>query len=135
MKKTIKSTIALTCLVLAFLPLAVFSQDKAKPWPVPADAKSKVNPVKSKAALADAENLWNDKCSSCHGKKGLEDTSKARSLDTAPGNFSTADFQASTDGELFYRTKVGREDMPSYSKKLTDEEIWEVVNYMRTFKK
>jgi len=50
MKNTIKSRIAMICLALAFIPMAAFSQAKAKPWPVPAEFKSKANPVKSNAA-------------------------------------------------------------------------------------
>jgi mono/diheme cytochrome c family protein len=51
------------------------------------------------------------------------------------GDFSSADFHTQTDGELFYKTKVGRADMPSFAKKLSDEEIWLTVHYMRSLKK
>lgn len=56
-------------------------------------------------------------------------------LDTECGDFSKAAFQSQTDGALFYKTYEGRKDMPSYKKKIPDaEDIWAVVNYMRTFK-
>ena len=43
--------------------------------------------------------------------------------------------KAQTDGSLFYKTKVGRKDMPSYKTKIPDaNDMWAVVNYMRTFK-
>ena len=136
MKNKIKSRIAIACLVLAFVPIAAFSQDKAKPWPVPAEFKSKANPVKSAAAsIADGKEAYEAKCASCHGKKGLGDGPKAKTLDTASGDFTTTTFQSETDGELFWKTKTGRDDMPSYKAKLTDEEIWSAVNYIRTFKK
>jgi mono/diheme cytochrome c family protein len=136
MKKTIKSRIALVCLALAFMPIVAFSQAKAKPWPVPADFKSKASPVKSSAAtLADGKEAFESKCASCHGKKGLGDGPKAKTLDTPSGDFTSAAFHAQTDGEMFYKTKTGREDMPSYKGKLTDEEIWSTVAYMRTLKK
>jgi mono/diheme cytochrome c family protein len=136
MKNTIKSRIAMICLALAFIPMAAFSQAKAKPWPVPAEFKSKANPVKSNAAsIADGKEAYEAKCASCHGKKGLGDGPKAKTLDTPSGDFTTATFQAQTDGELFWKTKTGREDMPSYKAKLTDEEIWSAVNYIRTLKK
>jgi mono/diheme cytochrome c family protein len=136
MKKTIKSRIALACLALAFLPMATFAQAKNKPWPVPAEFKSKANPVKSSAtAIADGKEVYDAKCASCHGKKGLGDGPKAKTLDTPSGDFTTAAFQGETDGELFWKTKTGREDMPSYKAKLTDEEIWSSVVYVRTLKK
>lgn len=134
--ETIKSRIALACLALAFLPMATFAQAKNKPWPVPAEFKSKANPLKSSAStIADGKEVYDAKCASCHGKKGLGDGPKAKTLDTPSGDFTTAAFQGETDGELFWKTKTGREDMPSYKAKLTEEEIWSSVVYIRTLKK
>lgn len=95
------------------------------------------NPVKSDAAsLAEGKTLWNKHCASCHGKMGLGDGSKAAQLKTDPGNFSKAAFQGQSDGALFYKTLEGRDDMPSFKKKIPDQsEIWSIVNYIRTFKK
>ena len=137
MMETIKSRFAITCVVLAFIPLAAFTQQqKPKAWPAPAEMKSKANPVKSSAAtIADGKVAYDKMCASCHGKKGLGDGPKGKLLDTSSGDITSAGFQAMSDGELFWKTKVGREDMPSYKSKLTDEEIWSVVNYMRTLKK
>ena len=107
-----------------------------KPWVVPANFKSMKNPV----AVSDASNkagqtLYTKNCASCHGKTGLGDGVKAKSLKTFPSNFSKAEFQNQTDGEHFYKTKTGRGDMPKYEGKLSDDDIWNVVNYIRTFKK
>ena len=75
-------------------------------------------------------------CKSCHGSKGLGDGPKSKELDTPSGDFSLKEFQAQTDGELFYKIQTGRDDMPSFKKKITDDEdIWNLVNYMRTFAK
>jgi len=54
---------------------------------------------------------------------------------TDPGDFSKPAFQAQTDGEMFYRLSEGRDDMPSFKKKLPDEEDrWNLVNFMKTLK-
>jgi hypothetical protein len=38
------------------------------------------------------------------------------------------------DGALFYKTLEGRDDMPNFKKKIPyEEDIWDVVNYVRTF--
>jgi mono/diheme cytochrome c family protein len=77
--------------------------------------------------------LYAKQCSSCHGKKGLGDGSKAPDL---KGDFSSATAQKQTDGEIFYKMTEGREDMPSFKKKIPNEEDrWLVVNYVRTLKK
>ena len=107
-----------------------------KPWPVPDAAKNKANPVKSDAAsIAEGKALYNQHCKSCHGTKGKGDGPKAAQLDTESGDFSLAAFQAQTDGALFYKTAEGRKDMPSYKKKIPEaNDIWAVVNYLRTLK-
>ena len=107
-----------------------------KPWVVPDNFKSIKNPVaqsdaSTKAGLA----VFTKNCASCHGKAGLGDGVKARTLKDFPGNFTKADFQSLADGDIFYRTKTGRGEMPKYDGKLSDDDIWNVVNYMRTLKK
>jgi mono/diheme cytochrome c family protein len=107
-----------------------------KPWVVPDNFKSMKNPVavgdvSTKAGLA----LYIKNCASCHGKAGLGDGVKARTLKTFPGDFSNPGFQKQSDGDLFYKTKTGRDEMPKYESKLADEDIWNIVNYMRTLKK
>jgi mono/diheme cytochrome c family protein len=107
-----------------------------KPWTAPAEYKTKKNPIandeaSNKAGMA----LYNKNCASCHGKTGLGDGVKARMLKDFPGDFSGAAFQNQTDGEHFYKTKSGKGEMPKYEGKLTDDDIWNIVNYMRTLKK
>ena len=107
-----------------------------KPWVVPANFNSMKNPIaQSVASTKTGLDLYTKNCASCHGKAGLGDGVKARSLKTFPGDFSKADFQGQTDGDHFYKTKTGRGEMPKYDGKLADNDIWNVVNYMRTFKK
>ena len=108
-----------------------------KPWPVPDKNAKMANPVKSDdASLKAGKAIWAKDCASCHGKSGLGDGTKAKGLKTHPGDFSKASVQDQSDGALFYKVSTGRDDMPSFKKKIPDaEEIWSVVNYMRTFKK
>jgi mono/diheme cytochrome c family protein len=107
-----------------------------KPWVVPANFKSMKNPI-AKSDVSDKAGLavFTKNCAACHGKTGLGDGVKARALKNFPGDFSKADFQGLADGELFYKTKNGRDEMPKYEGKLTDDDIWNTVNYLRTFKK
>lgn len=108
-----------------------------KPWPVPDAAKNKKNTVASNAeSIAAGKVLWNTHCKSCHGAKGLGDGTKAAQLKTEPGDFSKATMHAQTDGSLFYKISEGRDDMPSFKKKIADEDDrWSLVNFIRTLKK
>lgn len=102
-------------------------------WEVPANYKTMKNPVSaSSGSLSNGKALWDMHCKSCHGKYGEGDGPKAANLDTHPGDFTLEEFQGQTDGSLFYKTKFGRDEMPSFEKKIPDDqEIWDIVNYMR----
>lgn len=120
-----------------FFLVSSFSKVVAQEWTVPDKYKKMTNPVKvDNSTLAEGKTLWAKHCQSCHGKTGMGDGTKAAQLKTEPGNFTKASFQEQSDGSLFYKTLEGREDMPSFKKKIPDQsEIWSIINYIRTFKK
>jgi mono/diheme cytochrome c family protein len=125
-------------IVLFLASLAVSAQSKPKPWNVPDAEKAKKSTVKAgdAAVIAAGKELWMKHCKSCHGAKGLGDGAKAATLKTEAGDFSTAAFQKQTDGELYYKIVKGRDDMPSYEKKIPEAaDMWSVVAFMRTLKK
>lgn len=122
--------------IVAIVSFVFMSFADQEPWVVPAKDKALKNKVVYDAsAKVEAKNLYNKHCKSCHGAKGLGDGPKAKEVKGDLGDFSSAKFHAQTDGELFYKTKVGRKDMPGYAKKMTDEEIWLTVHFMRELKK
>lgn len=132
-------TLSVLLLITTFIIVASFkfSQQQPKPWPVPDKDAKKANPVKADAAsISDGKASWAKNCASCHGKMGKGDGSKAAKLTTHPGDFSTATTQSQSDGALFYKIAHGRDEMPNFKNKISDEdEIWSLVNYIRTFKK
>ena len=63
----------LFCLVAGlFIVVAGFKiNQEPKPWPAPDAAAKKANPVKSSSeSISAGKSLWNQHCSSCHGKSG-----------------------------------------------------------------
>jgi mono/diheme cytochrome c family protein len=122
------------CSLIVFMSVSLTAQPK--PWVVPANFKTMKNPVAvGEASTKAGQALYTKNCASCHGKAGLGDGVKARSLKDFPGDFSKAEYQNQSDGDQFYKTKFGRAEMPKYDGKLADNDIWNIVNYMRTFKK
>jgi mono/diheme cytochrome c family protein len=139
--KSVRTTFVFTSglPVLALITLLTSMKpafQEPEPWKVPEEFKEMKNPVEADStSLQTGEALYKKHCASCHGKSGLGDGVVARTLLTFPGDFSGEYYQSQTDGEHFYKTKFGRDEMPKYESKITDEEIWYIVNYMRTFKK
>jgi mono/diheme cytochrome c family protein len=134
--KTTRKLFSAPAAVIIGLLFTLTVSAQPKPWVVPDNYKTMQNPVvKGDASNKAGMALYNKYCASCHGKTGLGDGVKSRMLTTFPGDLSGAAYQNETDGEQFYKTKFGREEMPKYEGRLTDDDIWNIVNYMRTFKK
>ena len=126
------SLMSLSGIILVSVSIMAFvaAPQQTKPWIVPDNYKSMKNPVEFDKAAAAA--LYTTHCKSCHGKEGLGDGTKAAQLDTPSGDFTSDEFQSQSDGSLFYKTLKGRDDMPSYEKKIPDpDDIWLLVHYMR----
>lgn len=70
-------------------------------------------------------------CQSCHGKDGraLESFDFEATDLTDPERYR----HGSTDGDLFFSTREGAgNDMPPFKDKLTDQQVWEVVWFLRS---
>jgi mono/diheme cytochrome c family protein len=135
--KTLK-LIAISVLVLTFfISNQAFAQKK---WDVPAAEKSKVNPkAKDASVTALGKTEWNNSCKACHGKVGLDDGPKGKMTSEFASKNHVAlanNIKNQTDGELAYKIKTGNGGgMPAYGKKLKDEDIWGLVNFVRTLQK
>ena len=105
-------------------------------WMAPASANGKKNPVATSAASIEAgKKIYSKECASCHGKKGFGDGPKASDLSKEPHNLSTKEFQSQSDGAIFWKITKGNKPMPTFATAYTDEERWNVVNYLRTLGK
>lgn len=130
--KTIKTLIPLALVAAVLFAFNLPPQDE---WVVPEKYVNMKNPTDPSVDLNIGKALYAKHCQSCHGKEGYGDGTKADGLEGDLGDFSSEEFQAQTDGELFYKSYFGRNDMPNYEKKIPEEEdMWLVVNYMRTLK-
>ena len=128
--KTVKFLFILGLISFGFIAFTELDQDE---WIVPDKYEKMTNPEEaSKENIALGKSLYAKHCKSCHGKEGYGDGPKADEVDGALGDFSSDEFQAQSDGALFYKSYVGRKDMPNYEKKMSKEDVWLVVNYMRT---
>jgi cbb3-type cytochrome c oxidase subunit III len=97
----------------------------------PEAAKVK-NPIAQSAeAIAAGKRVYTRMCSRCHGPEGKGDGTAA-SAAVPDLTDATWDYGAS-DGEIFAVIHDGvSTDMDGYAARLSDAEIWNVVNYVRS---
>ena len=116
-----------TIVVVLFLVLAQGNPDAAK----------LKNPVVSSAeSLAAGKKLY-AKCASCHGING-EGGAGNDLIPAAPSLVDSTWDHGSTDGEIFDNIKNGVApdfNMVPFKDQLKDEEIWHIVNYLRSIGK
>ncbi len=122
-------TLGLICLSIGF---AAFQKPN---WTIPEEEKQRKNPVApSEAALKAAKAIYADQCANCHGDTGKGDGSDAMMYDPGPADLTDASqMKKATDGEIYYQITEGRKPMPSFKKRLTDEQRWQLVLLVRSF--
>ena len=138
MKNSVKLVAIFGIAVLYMTINIAMIQKPGGPWDIPAKYKTMKSSIKAGDASINTtgKELYNKHCKSCHGAKGLGDGTKAANLKTSTGDFSIKKFQDQSDGEIYYQSFIGRDEMPNFEKKITDEaDRWAVVYYMRTMKK
>ena len=136
MKTTYKNLLGIAFLSVFMLTILSFTMPTgtSEDWEVPAEYKSMKNPY---AGQGDedgiGEDLYKQHCRSCHGNEGYGDGSKAAELETEMRELGSSEVQAQTDGELYYKSIIGRDEMPNFEKKIRGEEDqWMVINYLRS---
>ncbi len=83
------------------------------------------------AVADDAEALYKSKCQVCHGPDGK---GSAAGQKIGVKDFHSSEVAKQSDEELFNTTKQGKGKMPAYDKKLTDDQIKQLVKYIRSLK-
>ena len=78
-------------------------------------------------------------CVACHGNEGKGDGPTAATLDPPPADFTDAEMMTmSTDAYLYWRIAEGglgdpfNSAMPPWKAALTEEQVWQLVTYLRT---
>ena len=82
-------------------------------------------------AADDAAALYKSKCQVCHGADG-KGTPAGQKLGVK--DFQSPDVAKQSDADLMKITKEGKGKMPKYEGKLTDDQIKELIKYIRSLK-
>ena len=133
---------------LALLSFAVSAQEESKPaaapaaspaaeFKIPPEAAKVPNPVKpTPTSLAKARNPMASTARMCHGKDGDGKGDLAEDMNLKLADYrDPAALKDFTDGEMFYIIKNGKGQMTGEGDRAKSEEIWNLVNYVRSLAK
>ena len=128
-------SVLLVFVMSSFTPQVEGQKIGAK-WEIPADYKAKVNTFADDESLVNVgKMIYMKQCRSCHGNTGLGDGPKAKGLKTFAGKFNDPQFANATDGEWYYMSIIGRDEMPNFEAKIPDDEDrWALIMYVKTLK-
>ena len=90
----------------------------------------------TKNGLQRGKELYNIFCAICHGEKGagngyLYDNPNAK-YPAAPANLVSDVFIAASEGRFYHGIMYGKDVMGSYADKISYEERWQVIHYIRS---
>jgi mono/diheme cytochrome c family protein len=102
----------------------------------PAASSDAINPITpSTISIETGQAIYMDKCSSCHGMTGKGDGPTGLILNPRPADLSIHAIPGvHTDGQLYAWITNGYPNsaMPGFKAILTDEQRWDLVNFIRT---
>ena len=76
--------------------------------------------------------LFSQNCARCHGRGGKGDGPEGVNLPSRPRDLTAPRVRGLADGEIFQTISQGRGYMPSWQSRLSELQIWDLVNYIRT---
>lgn len=125
-----KNSILILVIIFMSSNIILYLQDD---WVVPDQFLNMENPY---ANVEDEDEIGKDlyamHCRSCHGKTGIGDGSKAFELETEVRDFTSKTFKSQPDGAIYFKMIMGRNEMPSFDKKINaEEDRWLLVNYIK----
>lgn len=132
--KSSRNAAILLVLLFALAAYFAYTAFSRMVWSIPPEAKLVKNPIHDDPAVVAKQILpvFLDKCAECHGEMGQGNGPQAKMYDPRPASLTDTTRLASvTDGELFYVISNGHKPMPSYKRKLTEDQRWQLVLLVR----
>ena len=109
-------------------------ETKSHHWAAPADERSRTNPIaSSSASIQNGKTLFLQNCADCHGTNADGRGIDSEGMDPKPSNLKAmAGHHA--DGDFAWKIKNGRGDMPGWNEIFSDEQVWDLVNFIQNLK-
>jgi len=127
-KLTSAIAIALMCAV------SVIVSAQYAGWTIPEGGKDEKSPLKvSAAVLSKGKGLFTANCQKCHGPLGKGDGPDSKDAADLTDEFR---IELNPDGVLYYKVLNGHPpEMPAFKSTLTKDEVWTLVEYVKSLRK
>jgi mono/diheme cytochrome c family protein len=104
----------------------------AHSWEAPKAEAQLKNPTPFTAeSINDGKAMFKELCSHCHGDNAEGLKPEETGLEKNTGNLHKR-LKSHSDGDFFWKIQNGKDEMPSFSKELTENQIWDIINYIRS---
>ncbi|MCB9287158.1 MAG: cytochrome c [Lewinellaceae bacterium] len=111
---------------------AIAQKQNKNSWVAPKYADDIKNPLKDDAAATMmGMKTFKNMCAICHGDTGKGNGVAGVTLHPKPADFLAINVKDETDGAIFWKMTEGNPPMASYKTLLTEEQRWQLVNYIR----
>lgn len=120
--------------ILLFGGSSAFGQESD--WKAPKTADALKNPLKGNSkATAEGKRIYQQMCVLCHGVTGKGNGEAGLTLEKKPANFLAFKVKKESDGVIFWKITNGKAPMASYEELLSEDQRWQLVNYIRELEK
>jgi mono/diheme cytochrome c family protein len=121
--------------VFLFFVGALLAQSSSNSCSNPAEVAKMVNPVKATSeSLAQGKKYYGYDCAMCHGANG-NGKGDVETTDKLPDFTNAAVMKGTSDGQMFCSLKTGKGHMPLERVRISENELWNLVNYVRSLSK
>jgi mono/diheme cytochrome c family protein len=114
---------------------ALLAQTASTSCSNPEEVAKMVNPVKPTAeSLAQGKKYYGYDCAMCHGATG-NGKGDVETTDKLPDFTDAAAMKVRSDSQIFCSLKTGKGHMPLERVRISENELWNLVNYVRSLAK
>jgi mono/diheme cytochrome c family protein len=132
MKKTRLFTLVVLLITAISIPVQSFGHEHSH-WQAPPKEAARKNPIPAdKDSVDRGALLYQTHCAMCHGEQGLGDGPAGATLDPRPTDLSHAAAHHK-DGDIAWKIAIGKGAMPGSKGVLTEAQVWDLVNFIKTF--
>ena len=104
-------------------------------WMAPKEAAQKQNPISlNQVSISGGKEIYSKNCANCHGDKATGLSSESTRLQKDTPNLIQG-LKNHTDGDFLWKIQNGKVEMPSFIKDLSENDIWNIINYIKSLDK